>query len=92
MSIENNGNRLIEELVEHIDSVVTIHTEGCKCHGFTGLLTCVNCDSVKIITCCDGCGEHFGGGCSGGFGRRFGTVTIIPICEITAVTFCNTTF
>jgi len=81
---ENTGN-LVHELCEHVDSVINVFTEGCgKCCGFTGILTNVSCDAIKLITR-DSC-------CFGPFAARFGTVTIIPIDEITAVTFCNTTF
>ena len=51
---------------------------------YGSILTNVSCDAIKIITR-DSC-------CFGPSNARFGTVTIIPIDEITAVTFCNTTF
>ena len=74
----NDTNTLLNELCEHVDSLVTIFTEGSGRIGFTGLLSSVNCDAVKLITCTGG--------------RRFGVITLIPLDQITACTFCNTTF
>ena len=67
---------LFDLLCDNVDSVVTIYTEACC---FTGLLCAVNYKTIKIITKnreCPGC-------------SYFGKLTIIPICQIDAVTFCN---
>lgn len=79
-NIADNRRCLIDSLCEHIDEVVTICTESCC---FTGLLSAVTCDCVKIIQC--GPNNCPGRNC-------FGKITIIPIGQIEAVTFCNTTF
>jgi hypothetical protein len=75
---EHEKNSLIEELFDHIDTVVTVCTERCI---FTGLLVGVSEDAIKLVTrsCCPG--NNF-----------FGKVTIIRIRQIQAITFCNTTF
>lgn len=80
--IENEDRErcsIVEELVDHIDTVVTVCTERCV---YTGLLVGVNDDAIKIITrfnCCPG-------------RDIFGKVTIIRLRQIQAVTFCNTAF
>ncbi|NLT97698.1 MAG: hypothetical protein GXW96_06055 [Christensenellaceae bacterium] len=79
-SIADNRRCLIDSLCENVDEVVTICTESCC---FTGLLCAVTCDCVKLIT--RGSGHCPGINC-------FGKVTVIPISQIEAVTFCNTTF
>lgn len=77
-SLQASNSSLIDELCNNIDSVVTIYTEGCC---FTGLLVGVSCDAVKLIT----------RGASGCPSRScFGKITIIRLCQIEAVTFCNT--
>ena len=82
MPFDNNTMQgrcsLVDALCENQDSVVTLYTD-CAC--FTGLLVGLTNDLVKLITrCAPGCP---GRGC-------FGKVTIIPLSEIQAVTFCNT--
>jgi len=69
---------IYDRLCKYVDSVVTIYTQACC---FTGLLCSVHCGAVKLIT------KHNHGcpGCS-----CYGKVTIIPVCEIVAVTLCNT--
>lgn len=84
MPCENNsGNNscLVDSLTENVNSVIVCYTEG-GC--FSGLLVSVNCECIKIITraCKSGCGPSCG--------NIFGKVTVIPIDQITAVTFCNT--
>ena len=79
-NIADNRRCLIDSLCENVDEVVTICTESCC---FTGLLCAVTCDCVKIIQC--GPANCPGRNC-------FGKVTIIPIGQIEAVTFCNTSF
>lgn len=76
-NMTDRKHSLTDSLCKNIDEVVTIYTE---CHCFTGLLCCITCGVVKLVTkqCC-GCRS-----CS-----CFGNLTIIPICEIVAVTFCN---
>lgn len=71
-------NSLVDELLDHIDEVVTICTERCC---FTGLLVGVNDDAVKLITRGFSCPRPR---------DVFGKVTIIRIRQIEAVTFCNT--
>ena len=70
---------LHESLCENVNSLVTVYTDGGCC--FTGLLCSVSSDAVKLVTTnysrCSSC-------------ERFGKVTVIPIREIVAVTFCNT--
>lgn len=87
MSCEGGPKRscLCESLCENINSLVTIYTDGGCC--FTGLLVSVGCDCCKLVTT-----TYPRGGCcgSGGNCNRFGKVTVIPINEIVAVTFCNT--
>lgn len=81
MSFEDNianNDCLIDELGTHLDEVVTICTEGCC---FTGLLVAVDSHLVKLITRC----QH---GCP--CPNLFGKTTLIPVREIEAVTFCNT--
>jgi hypothetical protein len=84
MSADGVSSCLVNALCEYEDNVVTIYTEGCSntC-GFTGLLTHVSCDCVKLVSCTNG------GGCRSGC--RFATVTVFPIDKIVAVTRCNTT-
>lgn len=77
-SLQTNNSGLIDELCDQIDSVVTIYTEGCC---FTGLLAGVSSDAIKLITRC-------ASGCPGR--NSFGRITIIRLCSIEAVTFCNT--
>ncbi len=79
-NIADNRRCLIDSLCENVDEVVTICTESCC---FTGLLCAVTCDCVKLIQC--GPTVCPGRNC-------FGKVTIIPIGQIEAVTFCNTSF
>ncbi len=78
-NIADNRRCLIDSLCDSIDQVVTICTESCC---YTGLLCAVTCDCIKMIT--------RSGGCPGS--NCFGKVTVIPICQIQAVTLCNTTF
>ncbi len=76
---EHERSSLVEELIDHIDTVVTVCTERCV---FTGLLVGVNDDAIKLVTrfnCCPG-------------RSIFGKVTIIRIRQIQAVSFCNTEF
>ncbi|MGE5494291.1 MAG: hypothetical protein ACM3S4_03190 [Burkholderiales bacterium] len=77
-NFEHDKNSLIEELFDHIDTVVTVCTERCV---FTGLLVGVSEDAIKLVTRCFCPGNNF-----------FGKVTIIRIRQIQAITFCNTTF
>lgn len=85
MSCETNCEQngcLAESLCENVNSVVTVYTDG-AC--FTGLLVSVSCEAVKLIT--NSCRS----GCPGGsYVNCYGKVTVIPICQINAVTFCNT--
>lgn len=78
MSNENRiSDSLVDELNEHLDTVVVIFTEsGC----FTGLLVGVSDDAIKLITRGLECRSPF---------NFFGKTTIIRIREITAITFCN---
>lgn len=76
---EHERSSLVEELVDHIDTVINVCTESCV---FTGLLVAVNDDAIKLVTRCTGCPG----------GNFFGKVTIIRAREIQAITFCNTTF
>lgn len=79
MDVNTGGKQsgIYDRLCQNVDSVVTIFTEACC---FTGLLCSVHCGVVKLITKCN----H---GCPGY--NCYGKVTIIPICEIIAVTICN---
>ncbi len=78
MSGNDNSNCLLNTLCDNLDELVTIYTEGCgKCNGITGLLVSVCCDACKLVT--PTCGS------------RAGTITVIPLDQITAVTICNTT-
>jgi hypothetical protein len=74
---ENSNSCLLNTLCDNLDEMVTIYTEGCsQVNGITGLLVSVSCDACKLVTpCC---------------GRRAGTITVIPIDQIAAVTICNT--
>ena len=72
------GGGIFDLLFGYVDSVVTIYTE---CHCFTGLLCSVHCGFAKLIT-------KYGHGCP--CCNCYGKVTIIPVCEIVAVTLCNT--
>lgn len=75
---ENSNGALINTLCDNLDELVTIFTKGCSgVNGITGLLVNVACDACKLVTA--------------SCGRRFGTITVIPIDQITAVTVCNTT-
>ena len=77
--IEHRCCNIADELANNIDSVVTIYTEG-SC--FTGLLVGVTDCLVKLIVrCAPGCPSRC---------NYFGKITIIRICSIEAVTFCNT--
>lgn len=67
---------LFDLLCDNVDSVVTIYTEACC---FTGLLCAVNCKCIKLITKNRDCPGY----------SCYGKLTIIPICQIDAVTFCN---
>ena len=78
-ALQANNCSFVDELSNNIDSVVTIYTEGCC---FTGLLVGLTCDVVKLIT-------RSTSGCPGGR-SCFGRITLIRICQIEAVTFCNT--
>ena len=76
----DNSNCLLSTLCDNLDELVTIFTEGggrCS-NGITGILVSVSCDACKLVT--PSCGI------------RAGTVTVIPIDQITAVTICNTSF
>jgi hypothetical protein len=83
MSFENDPARercsLVDELVDHIDEVVTVCTESCV---HTGLLVGVNDDAIKLVT----------RGCACPGRSIFGKVTIIRIRQIESITICNTTF
>lgn len=81
MDENSRQSGIYDGLCKNVDSVVTIFTEACC---FTGLLCSVHCGTVKLITRNNhGCP----GGCCSGY---YGKLTLIPICEINAVTFCNT--
>lgn len=73
----DRGYSIADSLHSNIDEVVTIYTDGCCC--FTGLLCCISCGVVKLVTR-NSCGCRH---------NCYGNLTIIPICEIIAVTFCN---
>lgn len=73
-----NNSTIHEALCEAVNDVVTIY---CDSACFTGLLSSVCCDAVKLIT--QTCPRS---SCNN---NRFGKVTIIPIDEVVAVTFCN---
>lgn len=77
-NIADNRCCLIDSLCENVDEVVNICTEFCC---YTGLLCAVSCDCVKLVT-----RNSFG--CPGR--NCFGRITVIPLDQITAVTFCNT--
>lgn len=77
-NVTDSRHHLVDSLCDNIDSVVTICTEACC---FTGLLCAVNCDTVKLVT-------RHNYGCPGC--NYYGKLTVIPISEIVAVTFCNT--
>lgn len=68
---------MMESLCDNLNSVITCFTENCC---FTGLLVAITCDAIKLVTKA----SH---GCPGQ--NCYGKVTIIPIREINAVTFCN---
>lgn len=71
-------NSILEELLEHIDTVVTVYTERFV---HTGLLVGINEDAIKLIN-----------KSAGNAGRSaYGKVTLVRIDKIQAVTFCNTT-
>lgn len=80
MSCEPSNTRscIYESLCDNVNSLVTVYTDGGCC--FTGLLVSVCCDCIKLVT------QSY----SRCAGSRFGKITVIPICEIVAVTFCNT--
>ena len=67
---------LTESLCKNIDEVVKICTGCCV---YTGLLCSVHCGLVKLVT-----RQSCGCRCN-----CYGSLTIIPICEIEAVTICN---
>ncbi len=73
----SNNSTIHEALCEAVNDVVTIYVDS-AC--FTGLLTSVCCDAVKLITQTYPRSSYY---------NRFGKVTIIPIDEVVAVTFCN---
>ena len=90
---------LVESLVNNIGRIVTIFTtsggvSGC---GFTGLLSCASCESVKLVTTPATapphpfCGRRI---CSGSsFSNvhaapiRYGSVCVIPTNKIVCFTF-----
>jgi len=77
MDGNTRGYCLERTLCDSTNQVVTICTESCC---FTGLLICVSHNTVKMVTRKNNCP-----GCN-----YYGNITIIPICEIVAVTLCNT--
>jgi len=68
---------IYESLCENLNSQITVYTNSGCC--FTGLLVGVSCDALKLVTntCVRGC-------------NRASRITICPIDEISAVTFCDT--
>lgn len=73
----HNNSCLLDSLCDNLNSIVTCYTCGCC---FTGLLVAITCDCIKLVT------RNSTRSCSC---NPYGKITVIPICEIQAVTFCN---
>jgi hypothetical protein len=89
------------ELERNIGRVITVFTKsgGCSGRGFTGLLVRVDCHFIKLITSIPSAPRHpfgrqFEDCCCDFFSSRrncersrFGTVILIPICDIVSFVF-----
>lgn len=89
---EDEDDGIVEALSDNVGQVITVFTQsgGCSGRGFTGLLTEVDDNFIKLITSLPSAPRHpFGISNTNNFcsnRTRLGTAVIIPINKI--VSFC----